>query len=1339
MAKFEKLAAWAKKQRHDFLQKTILPSRRRRLDSIGFHWTGTLARAHKDLVDKGEGDRGGGLHWGVEDQIDLDDASDHGGAGTGPQMTLTNEAEASGVPGSSETVTSTTRKEVLKKDNGIGHDAAKDIGQKWSSRFEQLKTFMQEHRHDHVPRGNLSSGYEQLALWVVKQRFEYQHKTLKQERLRRLTSIGFHWTVAEAKEQKARVEKGDGKERAGHSLGGLSETQEPQKEAEQESDVEEGGAPATGKRKRSGGEIVEMEGDGARKKRGRPKKKTGEATQEQSEIPEIRQESTQLPADKLNKLERVLAGSPGWVAASYNAPSGRRNSAESGQRTNGDGKKAAGEVAGGSMKEIVGERWRERYQQLLAFQSKHGHPHVRKDEPLGAWVMKQRQAYHDGRLKRPREDLLRSADFEFDEISAVFKRRALEAGAAHGATGRSAGGASMDWSKMKCTVCRSGHDEDRIILCDTCERGFHIHCLLPPLPEVPEGDWFCPACAAIKLADRCPVCESGDHEDRMILCDACGRGFHLECLSPPLSHVPDGDWFCVQCAAVAALICPVCDSGEREDRMILCDGCGKGFHLECLTPPLTAVPEGDWFCAGCPNPVSDAEAKPGALCRDLSSSPGDSVRRLDRGRGRGRGGGQRRGEGRSSGGGGLSQIEEKVIPNSISEMGHHQQDWGREASGEHKTIQAEQLLKAVNDVDKGEVKLKKGAKLRDACKLGMALLDGLRIPMMTKPYNKQPQRDKLRMTLSAYLEGIRAGDEDDWQSARRDLLLLERNVGWKAVLPTYNRDLLLRRAQDSSNSRGTYEMMCALVQAVKFPAWNSSFLRGLGLLDEGDEAGGDEPRESDDENGGREAGSSTGKKSASGRKAAHAGEDNQDEVVQLREDAAIGQPEEPGSEKSFRSMGSTKEEEKRFLDPHVILSALREAHDESESGVWVGDGGSHGTVAAGGPRKSMALGKKGAGALVEVQEVQAALKLAIAMLEGTRSHVFSKPYHKAPLRDKVKSGFEDAFQALGSSVGVKGYGPRPDVWREMRKELLRIERCIVWKAMLPGYPREKLMPAALDDSSFHGTYLLFLELVRRLDPVSWKPQYLKSINICPEALCVGVPPKSSADNAAASGDEDKGGRGQAKEQRVDKDSKVGQARVGSKGCKRHREDEGDDSKTGDRPGIKSGEEADKNGSGKGKDTRQRRGDDGGEGAGEMSAGMGDQDAAPKKKKLGRPPKSQSKTPDIDAAVLSSEAQGRERLVGSSKEDEVKECDAETKEKWEERYRELEAYKKEHGHVCVPQAHQFANGETGWWLTVSCWRARARAPALSHTTLAHPHRCCGHSTRASSCQKNGCSS
>ena len=33
--------------------------------------------------------------------------------------------------------------------------------------------------------------------------------------------------------------------------------------------------------------------------------------------------------------------------------------------------------------------------------------------------------------------------------------------------------------------------------------------------------------------------------------------------------------------------------------MLLCDGCNKGFHIDCINPPLICVPEGEWFCTNC--------------------------------------------------------------------------------------------------------------------------------------------------------------------------------------------------------------------------------------------------------------------------------------------------------------------------------------------------------------------------------------------------------------------------------------------------------------------------------------------------------------------------------------------------------------------------------------------------------------------------------------------------------------------------------------------------------------------------------------------------------------------
>jgi uncharacterized Zn finger protein (UPF0148 family) len=43
--------------------------------------------------------------------------------------------------------------------------------------------------------------------------------------------------------------------------------------------------------------------------------------------------------------------------------------------------------------------------------------------------------------------------------------------------------------------------------------------------------------------------------------------------------------------------------------------CDNPYHLKCLKPPLTAVPDGEWFCPGCENdlgaPVGVVSSKKG--------------------------------------------------------------------------------------------------------------------------------------------------------------------------------------------------------------------------------------------------------------------------------------------------------------------------------------------------------------------------------------------------------------------------------------------------------------------------------------------------------------------------------------------------------------------------------------------------------------------------------------------------------------------------------------------------------------------------------------------------------
>ncbi|XP_057212242.1 lysine-specific demethylase 5B-B isoform X3 [Triplophysa rosa] len=45
-----------------------------------------------------------------------------------------------------------------------------------------------------------------------------------------------------------------------------------------------------------------------------------------------------------------------------------------------------------------------------------------------------------------------------------------------------------------CLVCGKGNDEDRLLLCDGCDDSYHTFCLIPPLCDVPKGDWRCPKC-----------------------------------------------------------------------------------------------------------------------------------------------------------------------------------------------------------------------------------------------------------------------------------------------------------------------------------------------------------------------------------------------------------------------------------------------------------------------------------------------------------------------------------------------------------------------------------------------------------------------------------------------------------------------------------------------------------------------------------------------------------------------------------------------------------------------------------------------------------------------------
>uniref|UniRef100_A0A673M121 Bromodomain adjacent to zinc finger domain protein 1A n=1 Tax=Sinocyclocheilus rhinocerous TaxID=307959 RepID=A0A673M121_9TELE len=65
---------------------------------------------------------------------------------------------------------------------------------------------------------------------------------------------------------------------------------------------------------------------------------------------------------------------------------------------------------------------------------------------------------------------------------------------------------SVVWAKSilnaRCKVCRRKGDAENMLLCDACDRGYHIFCVRPKLKAVPSEDWFCPECRPKQRSHR---------------------------------------------------------------------------------------------------------------------------------------------------------------------------------------------------------------------------------------------------------------------------------------------------------------------------------------------------------------------------------------------------------------------------------------------------------------------------------------------------------------------------------------------------------------------------------------------------------------------------------------------------------------------------------------------------------------------------------------------------------------------------------------------------------------------------------------------------------------------
>ena len=136
-----------------------------------------------------------------------------------------------------------------------------------------------------------------------------------------------------------------------------------------------------------------------------------------------------------------------------------------------------------------------------------------------------------------------------------------------------------------CTVCSKASDEDKMVLCYSCDRGYHTFCL--KIPCVPCGVWVCDLCVV------CNNCNSTDPTGK--LNPEINEGSRLFKWHHIFSMRVGSDnhnteflqTICDRCFAVFdhGNFCPICLKTYHEDDsdilMVCCDECERWIHKDC--------------------------------------------------------------------------------------------------------------------------------------------------------------------------------------------------------------------------------------------------------------------------------------------------------------------------------------------------------------------------------------------------------------------------------------------------------------------------------------------------------------------------------------------------------------------------------------------------------------------------------------------------------------------------------------------------------------------------------------------------------------------------------------
>jgi len=129
----------------------------------------------------------------------------------------------------------------------------------------------------------------------------------------------------------------------------------------------------------------------------------------------------------------------------------------------------------------------------------------------------------------------------------------------------------------KCMMCFKSEDEDKMLFCDLCDRGYHIYCV--GLTEIPGGRWHCGSCAfCVSCGTKCPAGE-GEKDESLdwifeTKIDMKGNKVYSHTMCHPCHKQWKKGNFCPECNGVF---------GRSKYKVIACCWvCSRQHHAKCV-------------------------------------------------------------------------------------------------------------------------------------------------------------------------------------------------------------------------------------------------------------------------------------------------------------------------------------------------------------------------------------------------------------------------------------------------------------------------------------------------------------------------------------------------------------------------------------------------------------------------------------------------------------------------------------------------------------------------------------------------------------------------------------